>query len=482
MRNADPLPPPCLSSDGDMLAKVLGASSDPEFDAVTAALASLTGCRLAFLALVDGDRLWFKSSSDGPMPAVVLEQSFCSSTLRHGGPLVIADAAADPLYAANPFVVGEPFIRFYAGVPLVVGARSVGTLCVVDQLPHAAGEELVSQLASFAVVVSALIAARLAAAQAKQDAARLATALAARDRLHCQLQQAERMAEIGSWRLTVADGALDYSDQVYAIHDLPAGDPGNLADALRFYPEPDRGVISAAVEQAITQGRSYDLELNFVTATGRQRRVRAMAEAEVIAGEVVALVGVFQDVTERHRQQQALEHAANTDPLTQLGGRRGFTAALDNALASSAPHGEIALALIDLDHFKQANDHHGHAAGDAVLREVGQALQAPWLRGSYAARLGGDEFALVVADPALLADLWELTDRLLRELVVSVGTGDTAVRVTATLGICHGPARDGSRRLLLERADAALYHAKREQRGTAAIRRFGFAAVRELKG
>ncbi|MHA6722369.1 diguanylate cyclase domain-containing protein [Sphingomonas sp. RS2018] len=478
MRQRDNLPVQGSTPIDELLAQVLGTASDPEFDALTGALARLTGCGMAFLSLTHKDQLWFKSSSNGPLAAMAIERSFCSATLRRGALTIIADAASDPAYADHPLVRAEPFIRFYAGVPLRIRGQIVGTVCVVDQESRDDGEALVPDLRGLGGVVETLIEARLAAAEAGDDAARLMAALAARNRLHSQLQQAERMAEIGSWRLTVADGALEYSEHVYAIHDLEPGQPRALEDALRFYPEPDRQVIAAAVKRAIDEGRPYDLELDFVTATGRKRRVRAMAEPECVAGNVVALVGVFQDVTDRHRQQQALEHQANTDPLTELGGRRGFTAALDAILQPGATSGEVALVLVDLDHFKLANDRYGHPAGDQVLQRVAAALNAPWLADSYAARLGGDEFALVVTDPALLSDLDALAGRLLRELVVPVGTGAEAIQVTATLGLCHGLVRDASRRALLECADAALYHAKRERRGTAAIRRIGAAAVR----
>ena len=479
MPHLDPISNHLAPPLGELLATVLGTTTEPEFDAISAAAARLSGCELAFVSLVRDDKLWFKAGDIegfGPLP---IESTLCSTVLKSGKPLLLTDATKDPYFSNHPLVCDTPFLRFYAGVPLSVRGRRIGTLCAVDYTPHLADPTLLDELAGLGCVIETLIDARLAATQARTDAAALAQALAGRDRLYRQLNQAERMAEIGSWRLTVADGSLEYSDQVFIIHDLPIGANGALSDALNYYPEPGRSILAEAIVRAVDEGLMYDLELDFITAKGRLRRVRAIAEAEMESGQVVALVGVFQDVTERYEQQKALEREANTDDLTQLSGRRAFNAYLD-AIASANPfqRSQFALVLIDLDLFKNVNDRYGHAAGDEVLRRVAAILHSPWLLGSYAARLGGDEFALVISNGALLTDLSAITQRLLDNLVISVGFGDDVVTVSATLGVCHCETGPISRRSLLETADAALYSAKNHLRGTAAFRRLGGAIAR----
>lgn len=469
---------PSLPTD-ELLAEALGATTEPEFDAITAAASRASGCGMAYVSLMKCGMLWFKSGDAFTLPPITVENSICANVLRDGAPLLLTDTLANPSFVDHPLVRAAPFIRFYAGVPLTVRNRRIGTLCVVDQEPRPAASDLLVELGGLGRVVEALVEARLAATQARDDASRLTLALAGRDRLHRQLQQAERLAGIGSWRLTVADGSLEYSDQVFTIHDLPIGETAALDEALDFYPEPDRTVLAGAIERAVNQGRPYDLELDFITAKGRLRRVRAIAEAELAGGRVIALVGVFQDVTERYQHQQALERAANTDDLTQLAGRRAFNAYLDTIIdVPSDKRSPIALVLVDLDHFKRANDGHGHAAGDEVLRQVARVLRSSWLAESFGARLGGDEFALVVTDPTLLADLDALTRRLLNELIIMVGTDEGSIAVSATIGVCHCWTGNASRRAMLEAADAALYGAKNERRGSAAIRRLGEAAAR----
>ncbi len=290
------------------------------------------------------------------------------------------------------------------------------------------------------------------------------------DRAHRQLRQAERLANIGSWRLTLDDRQTEWSDQTYAIHGLPVGSRWPLQNALDFYPPHDRMVIADAVAQAIANGTPFDVEVDFTTAQGEYRRVRSMGEVELADGRPVALIGVFQDITDRHLLEQELRRAVAVDPLTQIGSRAHFNIAADRAVADAVRDATpLALLLIDLDRFKDVNDRFGHAAGDEVLQIMAARMIAPDLAGSLAARLGGDEFALVLTAPSLLADLRGSIGRLLAGLRHTVtGDGD-AIVVSATIGACRLNEQAQSRGLLAKHADGALYAAKRIRRGTAMI-------------
>lgn len=164
-----------------------------------------------------------------------------------------------------------------------------------------------------------------------------------------------------------------------------------------------------------------------------------------------------------------LKSESLTDPLSGLLNRRGFeakaSALLDRCAAGKLP---VSLVVADLDQFKALNDRHGHAAGDRVIVEFAARLKtAAGVRG-VAGRLGGEEFAVVLplADPAAA--------RLLAEAVRAVFSADAVgglpsdVRVTASFGVA---ARCGDEGLpeLLERADEALYHAKKGGRDSVRV-------------
>ncbi len=114
------------------------------------------------------------------------------------------------------------------------------------------------------------------------------------------LRNTTRMAGIGGWEVNLATRSATWSDEVFRIHDLPVGAYPSLAGALDYFPEPARSALTAALKRATTSGTPFDLELPFVTATGRHRWVRTIGEAAIEDGRCVRINGAFQDVTERH--------------------------------------------------------------------------------------------------------------------------------------------------------------------------------------
>jgi diguanylate cyclase len=165
---------------------------------------------------------------------------------------------------------------------------------------------------------------------------------------------------------------------------------------------------------------------------------------------------------------ERLEHAqseALLDPLTRLCNRRGLERALEELDATGL--GGAALLLLDLDHFKSINDTHGHLLGDKVLRAVAQILRANIKGRDVAARVGGEEFAVFLPETSL-AGAAALAQRI-REAVARLRLRRTdkdeyvVGNITASIGVATGESED-SLHGLIERADEALYAAKRSGR------------------
>ena len=173
---------------------------------------------------------------------------------------------------------------------------------------------------------------------------------------------------------------------------------------------------------------------------------RAVGEGQVVVS--------FADVTERRIFQQQLEHAALHDALTGLPNRKLFMERLDHALELARRRGErVAVAFIDLDHFKTVNDTLGHEAGDKLLADIGGRLAAS-LRGSdLIARLGGDEFCAILTGVADAAAARSIAQRMLDAF-------DPAVPVTASIGIALYPDHATEPAILLRHADHAMYRVK----------------------
>ncbi len=169
-------------------------------------------------------------------------------------------------------------------------------------------------------------------------------------------------------------------------------------------------------------------------------------------------------------QQHELERLARTDPLTGLLNRRSFFAEAARELAWVRRTGSPAVLLqLDLDLFKRINDTHGHAAGDHLLCEVADLLRTDRRASDVLARLGGEEFALVVRG-ASLEDGRRLAERLRAQLAaLRVEHDGQVLRITGSFGVAALVAHDQEPEAALQRADAAMYAAKRGGRDSVEV-------------
>lgn len=188
---------------------------------------------------------------------------------------------------------------------------------------------------------------------------------------------------------------------------------------------------------------------------------RAGALDPVVAGGWLA--GAFDDLltavvlTVYEQETLSLREAAQTDSLTGLANHRQFFRRLEEEIRRAARIGyPVSLLLVDLDHFKQFNDTHGHPAGDQVLRQVSEILMTQRRSTDTCARYGGEEFAMIFPGTRL-ADVEAIAQNLAHRL--RLGTG-----LTFSAGIAAFPAHAATPSELVEAADSALYRAKEEGR------------------
>ena len=182
--------------------------------------------------------------------------------------------------------------------------------------------------------------------------------------------------------------------------------------------------------------------------------------------DVVSAVGRAYD-----RMRTQVADAVLTDPLTGCVNRRGFDQQLARELSRAERAGApVALLAVDVDYFKRVNDEHGHAAGDAVLRDVGALLREGARAGDVVARVGGEEFMVVLADahePGAAALARRLVDAARARRFAAV----PGLTVTISVGVVAEAAVEdaGMAEALKGRADAALYAAKRGGRDRAVV-------------
>jgi len=190
------------------------------------------------------------------------------------------------------------------------------------------------------------------------------------------------------------------------------------------------------------------------------------------AEEDTRIILICRDVTSQVEHVKELEEARNRlkyqaehDDLTGVANRSRLSSYLQEKIATTGEAAnQIGILHIDLDHFKDINDSHGHGAGDAVLRHVAKAMRKALGDKGLVARIGGDEFIAVVADPSGPEQMEALCNRILEGLSRPVKVDHHHLRVAGSVGLVLADPSRSSASDLINRADIALYAAKKSGR------------------
>lgn len=259
---------------------------------------------------------------------------------------------------------------------------------------------------------------------------------------------------------TAPDGQIRFVSA--SVLQLGQHQPRHLTgtQALALVAPRHRRLVQQAYASAIAaKGETVEVEFLGLPALAAPRWCEAHMRAVLDhAGEVECIVSVVRDRAERKEYETALALAALTDELTGLPNRRLFTDAMHEAINKGQSG---CVAIIDLDHFKQVNDRHGHAAGDAVLKSFARVARQGLRSSDTLARIGGEEFALLLPGAPM-----EVAERICARLGASLAQtitefGGAQITVTTSIGLAR-LGRDPDAALAL--ADQALYKAKKQGR------------------
>jgi diguanylate cyclase len=191
-----------------------------------------------------------------------------------------------------------------------------------------------------------------------------------------------------------------------------------------------------------------------------------IAARTIAYGEGSARLLEFRDVGERRVTQQRVSFLAHHDPLTSLPNRELMRARLAEAVErATATEKRCAVLWIDLDHFKDINDIHGHVVGDQILRIVAEKLKFEMPADTLISRLGGDEFVVLCQDIRDAEEARLIGQQLRRLLNRPIEVGEKSLTAGASIGVAVFPDDASNAEDLLKNADLALYHAKAEGRG-----------------
>ena len=262
------------------------------------------------------------------------------------------------------------------------------------------------------------------------------------------------------WSVDVASGkALYVSPSAPEICGGRASLP--IPCMAKTVPE-DRKKLRRAWQQALA-GERVEIESRTRRGNGEVRWFRRIfCPFTDAAGKVVRVDGLMEDTTDARRMVQRLHALATTDPLTGLPNRTLFHDRFRQAInAATRGNRQIALLLLDIDHFKDINDTLGHAAGDQVLVLLAQRLSAVLRHSDTLARLGGDEFAILLPD---VQDGRRAAARFIKKVMecfnAPLQLGSNELFLRAGVGIAVYPTHGEDAATLMSRADVAMYATK----------------------
>ena len=260
------------------------------------------------------------------------------------------------------------------------------------------------------------------------------------------------------------DGILTL-DSSGAVRDANAAAAAMLAVPLPMLLGRPIDVATHALRPAIDQLGHGQAAVNMIIDLVRPDGSRLPVDAVMtrLSWEDSFVVSIaMRDISAQRRREEELHYHATHDNLTHLGNRRLLLERLESALANATPASRFALLMLDLDGFKQVNEIFGHGTGDDLLIELAKRLKELMQPGTCVARMGGDEFALLLSDQqsTALEDMYRQVRALAAAPVLVQGV---PITLSASIGVSVYPEHGSGAALLLQRADIALYSAKRDR-------------------
>jgi diguanylate cyclase (GGDEF)-like protein/PAS domain S-box-containing protein len=284
-----------------------------------------------------------------------------------------------------------------------------------------------------------------------------------------RLNEAQKIAKVGSWEVEYPGLKVYWSDEVYRIFEFTSGDWEPSFDHFLNVIHPDeRAVIESLYNESLQNRSSFDVIHRLLMEDGRIKYVHELGETLYDNfGKPLRSIGTVQDITERKLIEKEMEHMAHHDSLTGLPNRILVKDRTTQIIAKSKRTGKKAAFLfIDLDGFKTINDSLGHSIGDILLKMVTKRLQSCIRASDTLSRQGGDEFLLILPDINDTKDVSVIADKLLGEFQKSFHIHNEKISSSASIGIAIYPDHGDSFEELFKSADAAMYKAKETGKNT----------------
>lgn len=416
------------------------------FDRLVALAARLFDVPVSLVSLIDTCHEKVQANVGMSSVKTTPDLSLCRHVVETGTMMVIPDLRKDSRFSSYHSVVHTPHLRFYAGAPLENRlGRCVGTLCLVDFKPRPA---LTRREREMLADVAALVVDQWERHQAESTR-------------HENLVHFESMAETSPDAVVGADsqGMITFWNRAaerlfgYSVNEAMHQNLELIVpeDFRKRHAAGLNRVASGGVPRIV--GRTVELEAS------RRDGSRCPVEVSLSmwgCGKAISFGAIIRDVSERRSNELRLSEMARRDALTGLPNRAGLLSQVEPAAADTP----AALMMIDLDDFREINETQGQAAGDRVLRAVGECIASSLRKQDAIARWGGDEFCVYLPGLTRRDRINALCDRIMSKLASLDGQQK---RIDVNIGIALLPRNADDIESLIANADLALYHAKEER-------------------
>jgi diguanylate cyclase (GGDEF)-like protein/PAS domain S-box-containing protein len=244
-------------------------------------------------------------------------------------------------------------------------------------------------------------------------------------------------------------------------------DPAEFQSDLQVWQDSlhpdDHDAVMAAYQKCLIQGSAFSMEYRRRSKNGSWLWFNSMAEIIEWSStqQPLRMIGIHTDITERKQTEVNLERIAHYDLLTDLPNRVLLADRLSQAMVQCQRRRQsVAVVYLDIDGFKAVNDTYGHDMGDKLLVALSQRMKEALREGDTLARIGGDEFIAVMVDLEKIEDSEPVLKRLLKTAAAPVVVGDTALKVSVSIGVTLFPQDGVDGDQLMRHADQAMYTAK----------------------
>lgn len=270
-----------------------------ELDIITSMVASDFKAKIALVSLVEDSIQWFQSRHGLDAQETPVQHSFCAYTIaaEKPRPFVVLDATKDERFANNPLVTGEPNIRFYAGIPLIVDNQKLGALCVIDDKPRdTVDPENMKRLEQYGQLVSSIL--------SLQTDSNLKKILESQHRSEVQRHKlALKASNVAAWVWDLETDMVDCDPELRALFGIKHFDPLKASDIIGHIHSDDQERVSGELQETLIGDKDFESEFKVASASRWLLGQGGVLDRDE-NGKALTIAGVNIDVTEQKKSEE----------------------------------------------------------------------------------------------------------------------------------------------------------------------------------